>query len=481
MLDRTPLGAATLRGMPHRLVNTRWPWLAGAALLVAVYAASLFETRPGDTRPTGTLEDIEALSKRDDLNVLFILIDTLRADRLGAWAYERDTSPTLDWLANSGVRFARQLSQSSWTKCSMASLWTGLYPQRTGILRFDDVLPSEARLPAEILKEAGFRTIAIYRNGWVAPNFGFDQGFEIYHQPARLPVPPSVRRENPSIHGQGSDDSAVEAVRTFLNVSAHEHWFLYVHLMDVHQYAYDEESALFGETYSDIYDNSIRREDRIVEYLLGHLADAGVLDKTLVVIASDHGEAFGERGFEGHARNVYGEVTEVPFILSFPFRLEPGLVVETRTENVDIWPTLLDLLGLPPLDDTDGRSLLPLMRLAAQGKHPPESERHAFAQLDQHWGRAGVEPTSMLAVSSGDYRYVDATASGGREELFDRSRDAVEVENVLTEHDDVAQRLRAAARDYLESPSPPWGDANETVELDEMELNQLRALGYSIP
>ena len=138
--------------MPHRLVNARWPWLAAAALLVAVYAASLFETRPGDTRPTGTLEDIEALSERDDLNVLFILIDTLRADRLGAWEYERDTSPTLDWLANGGVRFARQLSQSSWTKCSMASLWTGLYPQRTGILRFDDVLPSEARLPAEILK-----------------------------------------------------------------------------------------------------------------------------------------------------------------------------------------------------------------------------------------------------------------------------------------------------------------------------------------
>ena len=467
--------------MTNRLANARWPWLTAAALLVAVYAASLFETRPGDMRPTGTISDIDALEGRDDVNVLFILIDTLRADRLGAWAYERDTSPALDWLADSGVRFARHLSQSSWTKCSMASMWTGLYPQRSRILRFDDVLPGEARLPAEILREAGFRTAAIYRNGWVAPNFGFDQGFEIYHRPASLPVPASVQRENPSLKGQGSDDSAVESVRTFLNVSAHERWFLYVHLMDVHQYTYDEESALFGDSYSDIYDNSIRREDRMVEYILGHVADAGVLDKTLVVIASDHGEAFGERGFEGHARNVYGEVTEVPLILSFPFRLDPGLVIETRTENVDIWPTLLDLLGLPPLEDADGRSLLPLIRIAAANEKAPEEERHAFSQLDQHWGRAGTEPAPMLAVSSGDYRYIHNETPGAREELFDRKRDAIEVEDVLDEEEEVAERLRAATRDYFESPLPPRGDTSTTVELDEMELNQLRALGYSLP
>jgi len=467
--------------MSRRFLDARWPWFSAAALLVAVYVASLVETRPGDMRPLGTLEDIEMLSERDDLNVLFILIDTLRSDRLGAWGYERDTSPTLDLLANNGVRFARQLSQSSWTKCSMASLWTGLYPQRSRILRFDDVLPEEATMPAEILKEAGFRTIGMFRNGWVAPNFGFDQGFEVYHQPARLPTPNSVRRENPSLLGQSSDESAVEAVRAFLNVSAHERWFLYVHLMDVHQYTYDEESALFGDSYSDIYDNSIRREDRMVQYLLGHLAEADLLDKTLIVIASDHGEAFRERGLEGHARNVYGEVTEVPFIVAFPFRLEPGLVIDTRTENVDIWPTLLDLLGLPPLTDADGHSLLPLLRLAAQGKDLPEDEHHAFAQLDQTWGQAEKPPAPMVAVVSKDYRYVHTTASGGREELFDRSRDEIEVENVLAEQDEMAERLRAAVHDYLESPLPPWGDASESVELDEMELNQLRALGYSIP
>ena len=355
----------------------------------------------------GSIEDIERLSERKDLKVLFILIDTLRADRLSAWGYARETSPTIDWLASGGVRFARQLSQSSWTKCSMASLWTSLYPQRTGVLRFDHVLSSEAKLPAEILREAGFRTVGLFRNGWVAPNFGFSQGFEVYHQPAPVPLAPNERRQNPSLRDPASDTSAVEAFRSFLRVSAHERWFVYLHLMDVHQYTYDENSALFGTAISDIYDNSIRREDGMVSAIVSHLAEAGVLDQTLIVLAADHGEAFGERGFEGHARNVFQEVTEVPFVISFPFRLEPGLVIDTRTENVDIWPTLLDLLGLPPLEPSDGVSLVPLILAAARGEPLPQDGANAFAHIDQTWGQEQERPPApMVAVASDGFRYV---------------------------------------------------------------------------
>ena len=476
--DGSRRAVAILRGVSGNLSSSRWPWLLAAVLVVVVYLASLL--RPADPRPSGTLADIERLAERRDLNVLFVLIDTLRADRLGAWGYHRDTSPMLDWLGAGGVRFGRHLSQSSWTKCSMASLWTGLYPHRSRILRFDQVLPEAATLPAEILQEAGFRTVGLYRNGWVAPNFGFDQGFEIYHQPLRLPLDPSVRRENPSLAGQSADDSAIEAARAFFHSSAGERWFLYVHLMDVHQYTYDEESALFGTSYSDVYDNSIRREDRMVEMLIGHLTDAGMLQKTLIVISADHGEAFGERGFEGHARNVYQEVTEVPFILAFPFRLASGLVIDTRTENVDVWPTLLDLLGLPALEEADGQSLVPLIRAAAEGRPLPSDESNAYAELDQNWGRNGKEPAPTVAVAFGDFRYV-LTTRDGREELFDGRSDAVETKNVIGEHAEVAERLRTAAGAYLASPPPPWGDAAGTVELNEMELNQLRALGYAIP
>jgi hypothetical protein len=206
--------------MPTQLLQKRWPWFTAAGVLALVYLATVVQVVPADPRPKGSLEDIEQLRSRKDLKVLFILIDTLRADRLSAWGYPRETSPTLDHLANGGVRFARHLAQSSWTKCSMASLWTSLYPQRTGVLRFDHVLSDEAKLPAEILREAGFRTVGLFRNGWVAPNFGFGQGFEVYHQPAHLPLTANERRKNPSLVDAASDTSAIEAFRSFLKVSA---------------------------------------------------------------------------------------------------------------------------------------------------------------------------------------------------------------------------------------------------------------------
>ncbi|UCF41665.1 MAG: sulfatase-like hydrolase/transferase, partial [Gemmatimonadota bacterium] len=219
-----------------------------------------------DPRPHGTLEDVLALRERGDLNVLFILVDTLRADRLGVYGYERDTSPHLDALAATGIRFAQQVSQSSWTKCSMASLWTGLYPARTRVLRAYDVLSEEARMPAEIFQEAGFRTAGIWRNGWIAPNFGFSQGFEIYLSPSpdRGGRARMRRLENPNIFIQGDDGDVLDSALEFLRAHGHERWLLYLHMMDVHQYAYSEETALFGTDYSDSYDNAIRWVDSLL-------------------------------------------------------------------------------------------------------------------------------------------------------------------------------------------------------------------------
>jgi arylsulfatase A-like enzyme len=464
-------------------------WLLGAAsTLGAIYLILFLEVRFGDSRPVGSVEDIERLAQRDDLNVLFILVDTLRADRLGSYGYERDTSPTIDALAADGARFANHLSQSSWTKCSMASLWTALYPARTRITRFEDAIPDAALLPAEILQEAGFRTAGVYRNGWVAPNFGFGQGFEVYERPVSQPAPAGVRRDNPTVRYGGMDDDLLDATAAFLQVHGRERWFLYLHLMDIHEYVYDEETALFGTAFSDVYDNAIRRTNVVLNMLLAHLDAEGYRENTLIVFAADHGEAFRERGLEGHARYVYPETTEVPFLLSFPFRLEPGLEISTRTENVDIWPTVLDLLGLPAMEEVDGRSRVPELLAAARGEALPARERPAIAHIDGHWGQRQRAAAPHVAVSDGDFRfvytYMNTPDSKGdvREELFDSSKDPDELQNVLGKHPEVAEQMRSVVRAYLEdSPDPPWGDAAPPLEIDEIQLNQLRALGYKIP
>jgi len=463
------------------ILARRWPYAVAALAVVALFVASLIRRNP-DPRPTGSVPELQALSGRDDVNVLFVLVDTLRAERLGCYGYARDTSPLLDRLASNGVRFERHLSQSSWTKASMASLWTGLNPARSGVTRFDERLSEQAVLPAEVFREAGFRTAGLWRNGWVSGYFGFDQGFDTYERPAGRPPPASVRRENPTLSTVGTDMDAVAAAAAFLRIYGDTRWFLYLHLMDVHEYLYDEDSALFGTSYSDVYDNSIRRTDLVLEQLLRHLAANRLRERTLLVIASDHGEAFGERGFEGHARAVYRETTEVPWILSLPFKLEPGLVVRTRTRNVDIWPTLFELLGLPGLKGVDGRSRVPEMLAVARGETLAADDTPAIAHLDQTWGRRDADPAPTVAVTRGPLRYVRSESPGREplEELFHAGRDPLERDNLLEELPEAARELREQALASL-TAGPPWGTTEPRLEIDEMQLNQLRALGYKVP
>ncbi len=474
--------------MSEQWLDRRWPWLLAAGVVVLALLASMLEvTRPADwdRRPTGGAEDVEALASRDDLNLLFIVIDTLRAERLGSYGYARDTSPTLDRLAEGGVRFARHLAQSSWTKSSMASLWTGLLPVRTGVTRFDHVVPEQARMPAEILREAGYQTIGLYRNGWVAPTFGFDQGFEVYKRPLRVPLPKDARRQNPTLSEAGTDEGTVATATEFVRLRGDRKWFLYLHLMDVHEYLFDEATAKFGSRYSDVYDNSILWEDGVLETLLDSFSGLGALDDTIIVITSDHGEAFGERGFEGHARKVYRETAEVPFLVSFPFRIEGGAVVEARTSNVDVWPTLLDLLGLESLD-ADGQSRLPEIldslqgRGASQGGGAVRAESLAIAHLDQTWARPEEAPQPTVAVSHGPLRFVRIEQpTGVVEQLFDATDDPLERRDRAAENPDALARLAAEADAYLRR-EPSWGAA-PTREINQLELNHLRALGYAIP
>jgi arylsulfatase A-like enzyme len=465
--------------MSRRFLQTRGILVLGCLVLIGVFVGTQFRI-VSPLRRTGTIEDLANLQARDDVNVVFVVIDTLRADHLGTYGYHRDTSPHLDELANHGVRFSNHLAQSSWTKTSMASLWTGLYPARTGVLRYSHAVADEARMPAEVFHDAGFRTAAIWRNGWVAPNFGFSQGFEYYMRPENLPLTAAAWHENPAARLPGSDLDVVRSAEEFLRtLSRDERWFLYLHLMDVHQYVSDLESARFGTSgYIDFYDNSIHWTDRVMAELTRVLTERDLLKRTLIVIVSDHGEAFLEHGSEGHAKNLYGEVTETPFILSLPFSLEPGWVVDTPSQNVDVWPTLFDLLGLPQPDESDGRSLLPDILAAASGAHPPPDERPRISHLDRHWGRTEQAPSPTMAVTLGQYRGITSGAKAETFELYDLVNDPGESRNLAEREPEKSAELMSKLSKYRDESTSLW--ITPEVELDDMQLNQLRALGYKI-
>lgn len=455
-------------------------WRAALALLGVAVASGCGDPAGEidlsfDNRPVGTEADIAKLAERDDVNVLFILIDTLRADRLSSYGYERPTSPVLDYVAATGLRFARHRAQSTWTKTSMASLWTSLYPQRTDVLTHKDAVSPEARMPAEVFSDAGFFTVGIWRNGWVAPNFGFNQGFDIYLTPKPQQAPKAMRTKPIAGRINGTDIDAVYAATDFMRVNQDRRFFLYVHLMDVHQYITIEETALFGTSYSDAYDNSIRWEDEQVGEILAELYRLDMAKKTLVVIVSDHGEAFGEHGTEGHARDVHHEVTNTPFIIGFPFRLDPGMVVEHPTQNVDVLPTVYELLGMAPPVVTDGKSRAGWLL----GNHTPDFPDRDFAHLDRTWGQTSKDPDPVVAVREGGFRLIHNVNKPDKDTLYDVKSDRSESIDIASDEPGILNTLRKTVQDYLNLESPWEGGAPE-IELDEMSLRQLRALGYSI-
>ena len=460
------------------LVGTRSLWLAPLlAVLLGVAGCPQREEAAGPW-PRGTADAIPELGQRDDLNLVFVLVDTLRADHLGAYGYARETSPVMDHMMARGVRFARVESQSSWTKASMASLWTAAYPARTGIHRYSDALSEAASMPAEILHDAGFVTCGIFRNGWLAPNFGFSQGFDLYTKPT-----PSVDRErfaqhNPSAHRlQGTDYDATQAAIQFLRTYHDRRFLLYVHYMDVHQYLYEAESARFGTKLVDAYDNAIHWTDRNVGALFGELERLDLLRKTVFAVAADHGEAFREHTQEGHGRTLYAEVTRVPFFLTLPFQLPQPIVVEPLVRNVDVWPTLLDLVGLAPPAGAEGESLLPLVEAAAGGGDPDPRPRESFAQLDRTWGRVGTAPRPLVSFTRWPYRLIASPGDDVRE-LYDLDSDPGERTNLAASLPEVAAELQAGVDSHLSAG--PREELSVEVQLDDLQLQQLRALGYAV-
>jgi len=238
----------------------------------------------------------------------------------------------------------------------------------------------------------------------------------------------------------------------------------------------------FGPTYSDAYDKSIDWTDRVIGALVEALDESGALPRTVIAISSDHGEAFLEHGREGHAYDLYREVVEVPFVIIPPLILDRGIRVPQTIANVDVWPTLLDLVGLPPLSGADGKSMLPLIEAiggASLDRVPKDLARPVISHIDQNWGgRAG--PLDCVSLTDGDKRVIASGDHARSVEFYDWSADPHEAINRSAEDPPELRPLLEWIDRYQKESKPPWGVESPTIEIDAMRLNQLRALGYRV-
>jgi arylsulfatase A-like enzyme len=309
-----------------------------------------------------------------DFDVVLVTIDTLRADHLSSYGYERKTSPNLDAIAAQGTRFAHGWAHAPSTRYSMPAIMTGRLPLDVpydySAGGWPGISPSATTI-AELLAARGFTTGAIASYHYFSGH-GFEQGFQSFdNSNARLHADGN---EGPAhSHGSSARENTDKAV-AFVEAHAQQRFFLWLHYYDPHyDYMAHAEAPKWGDGDVDRYDQEIFYTDLHLGRLVAELKVRGVWDKTVIVVTGDHGEGFGEHGVFEHGYHLYAAQTQVPLIIRVP-GLAPR-VSETPAGHVDILPTLANLAGAPATAEMMGHSLVDVLSGA------PDVDRPVWQQL----------------------------------------------------------------------------------------------------
>jgi arylsulfatase A-like enzyme len=455
--------------------------LAALACLALIGLATR-ELRPPETRP----------------NVVLIVIDTLRPDHLNHFGYPRGTATAFDAFAAAATRFEEAFSPSSWTAPSAASLHTGLLPTRHRLAEYGVGLNSEVTTLAETLRAAGWHTVGHSFNHHVSRKTGFAQGFEVFDDfLGSSQAYPDVSVMVARVEGWLDDRSAAP-------------FFLYLHQMNTHgpyRVPPEAQDVLLGrppslafryygtlmtaivrggmisrraEVSPDYLSSLVEQYDTAIRYttdelgrVFSMLREAGLYDRSLIIVTADHGEELFDHGGFSHGYSLHRELLHVPLYVKLPGQTQ-GAVVHARTSLLDVVPTVLDVLALPAPSVADGVSLRPLLPLGGSSA-APVSDRTLVHEVN--WpGRCVAR-----AIVSGRHKLIELTRNyeGRADEvlLYDVAQDPGEQHNVATAHPDVVARLRTElAQSMTQAEVTAVGRAKMVIR--ELDQERLRALGY---
>jgi arylsulfatase A-like enzyme len=414
--------------------------------------------------------------------VVLISIDTLRADHLGCYGYQRPTSPRMDALAREGILFEDVSSPAPWTLPAHASLLTGLYPSRHGLKSHTRYLSSRIPTLASLLSKQGYVTAAVVNSQNLGPRFGLDRGFQefLYVEEVADQRAPSTR--------------ITEQALAWLAKHRGRRLFLFVHYYDVHSdyrslpeyetefvspypgpadgttaqlIAFREGRVALGERDAphliDLYDAGIRQMDDELGRLLAALGEDLRKGETLLILTSDHGEEFFERGGVLHGRTQFQEVMRVPLLMCGA-GLPAARRIDAPVSLLDVMPTILSVLG-QPAPSLDGDDLSRLWR--AGDRHL--GGRYLFGEADHN----NAQDDITRAVRHGPYK-LQFDRLTEKLTLFDLAQDPGERTDVAASHAEVVKDLRERLRRFMEIRA----EGGPTLTLTPEEIEKLRSLGY---
>lgn len=398
-------------------------------------------------------------------NVLLITIDTLRADRLGAYGYSLARTPNLDALADQGTLFEEALSSAPITLPAHTTILSGLLPPSHGVRDNGAyAVPESVDMAAEMLGESGYQTQAFVSAVVLAKRYNIQQGFEHYDDSLWSEEDPKLfmirERQAPE-----TIDKVLDWFKRWhqADAASRKPFFTWVHLFDPHE-PHMAPSGL-TQTAATPYDAEIAFADQHLGRLFSALRAAGELDKTLIIVTADHGESLGEHGEKTHAVFVYRATTHVPLILRFPARFPAARRVKTPVHHIDILPTILATLGLPARD-LPGRDLR---------QNPLDGPADRPLYSESLLAEVGFGMAPLHAVREDRYTYIRAP----RPELYDLRQDADELVNLYgnADHALTANNLELALDQVLQDATQRAHQA-ETNPLSEESIEMLQSLGY---
>lgn len=465
---------------------------------------------------------IEAPKNRP--NVLIYLIDTERADHTSLYGYARDTTPFLKKLGAQGLVFEDCQVQAPRTKQSTASLMTSLYSYTHGIIHDYDTIPKGATTLAGEMRAAGYTTASVVANPFAGRLTGLDRGFDYVDEWS------AVQRYRTDAHDRGTDSEAVnKIVFPWLERHRDEPFFLYAHATDPHapyrppagfeeKFANPADTAVFNRNYKNLggkvkyaggtvvsregcvragvkpdrfiheaidrYDGEILHNDWSLEQLVDKLKQLGILDNTLIIVVSDHGEEFWEHGWTAHGHSLYQELTHGVLMIWNPKLIPTPRRIAEPVQLIDVMPTVLDLVGAKIPDVVEGQSLAPFARGGTfQRRSPVMTSRFA----DPEAKKLGSIPENRIdAVAILDANWKLIYREKGKEvgiskvALYDRRTDRGDSKNVAAQDPQQVDRMMTEVG--------KWMDAQKQIramlgpggkhQLDAKTIEQLKSLGY---
>jgi len=442
-------------------------------------------------------------------DVLLVTIDTLRADHLSFYGYERETTPHLaEWVDEATV-FERCYTPLPLTDPTMSSIMTGLHPMRHGIRHVGQKLSPRISTLAEMLESEGYQTAAFVSRSGLLQETTLGRGFGAGNFVGGTVTRPDMSpRQAEAERWQRRADSVTEATVEWLRANPARPRFVWLHYFDPHAF-YDppeefrdrfvaglapspaEDLRAWWGSVEDIgqtiarYDAEILTVDHFLAQVVSELKRQGRWDSTLVIVTSDHGESLGEHGYMDHGEWLYEEQIHVALLMRWPGHVPAGRRVPQLVRSIDIAPTVLDLVGLRGekaedwIRGVDGRSLVPLLDGKESGSRlvfiesegcPRAKDRYLAPGMDCY--PPGVKG-KLRGVYDGRWKLIVTPRRGDRLiELYDVANDPEERTNLAAEEPERVREMMAALDTF-------WSRGATKAGVDVELTEQLRALGYA--